>query len=97
MGRQKKAAKEKDAKEPEESSVSNESGKRWMSKFSTMKVGPPKGAKAVMGFTNMKGKLGWERRWLAKGGWSGQQEWKPKRGLNNIVSHLTVVHGLTDT
>ena len=53
VGRQKKAAKEKDAKEPEESgtydgeSVGN--GRQWMKKFSRMKVGPPKGVKTVMG------------------------------------------------
>ena len=53
VGGQNNAAEEKDAKQPDESNVSNEdsdgSWKWWMLKFITMKVGPPKGAKPTMG------------------------------------------------
>jgi len=60
VGRWKKAAEEKDVKEPEGRSVSNEdsdgSWKWWMLNFRTMKEGPPKGAKPAMGQTDMGGK-----------------------------------------
>jgi len=53
MGGWKKAAKEKDAKELEESSTDDgESvgcGRQWMKEFSRMKVGPPKGVKTAVG------------------------------------------------
>ena len=53
MGGWKKAAKEKDAKDLEESGMDNGElvGHRrwWMKEFSRMKVGPPKGVKTAAG------------------------------------------------
>jgi len=48
-GRRKKAAEEKDANDE----GSDGSGKQWMLKFSTMKVGPPKAAKPARDSTDM--------------------------------------------
>ena len=60
-GRKRKAAEARDAKALEESSVSDEesdgSGKRWMLRFSTMKVGPPKGVKVAKRWANTRGKI----------------------------------------
>jgi len=103
VGRQKKAAKEKDAKEPEESgtydgeSVGN--GRQWMKKFSRMKVGPPKGVKTVMGSTNpgrretgMIEKATSLRRLSRTVGVEVK-----KKDLNDIMSHMNSEPFLADT
>jgi len=60
VGGKKKAAEEKDAKEPEENGANNEesvgSREQWMLKLSGMKVGPPKGVKPAMGQTDTGGR-----------------------------------------
>ena len=77
---------------------SDGSRKGWMLKFSTMKVGPPKGAKPATNQTNMgKNSLGQETGQLTQGGPSGQCERKPRGDLNNFVSDLTILHILADT
>jgi len=76
-------------KKDTESSASNEeseesweeSGREWLAKFNTMKVGPPKGIRHVMGQADAV-----EVDRLACECLSGWQEKKPRRCLNCIVS-----------
>src|SRR5882724_7997604 len=66
-GRKIKVAKEEDMIGSGESSESDEgrdeSGRRWMARFSTLKVGPPTGAKPMMGWMGLTRKhLGSEKK-----------------------------------
>ena len=66
-GRKTKVAKEEDTRRSGKSSESDEGrderGGRWMSRFSTLKVGPPIGAKPTMGWMGLTWKnLGSENK-----------------------------------
>jgi len=70
---------------------SDESGKGWLQKFSTMKWGLPREpdlwpTKLIWG----NNKLRKEATWPAQGGPSGQWERKPKGILNSIMSDLQI-------
>src|SRR5882724_9153430 len=85
--------------EEEEDSGSNErsdrSGKGWLAKFSTLKVGPPRGVKPVTGQTDVgcTKKTG-QSVCISQ---SGQWERWPRRGLSDTMGFPPVLQILADT